>query len=307
MAEWSIATVSKTVALLRLVGSNPTPSAMGYTTISMIKQGFVSFARFFFARRSLFQLNLHLYKLSLRGLGVLNSDCESATGEPWFQIHIQSKLSPKIVVDVGANDEAYGHEVFKDAKIYAFEPHPASFKRLRLKSRGSVTPVWAAVGKRSGEATLWDFSNSAPRKAEQPTSQLASLHKNVIQDLYHQPAISYSVPLIALDDFAKAKKLSSIDLLKIDAEGHELEVLQGASQLITKGKIKVIQFEFNEMHAYSKVHMRDFYELLPHYEFFRLLPKELLPMGEYRPLTHELFGFQNIVCVHKSLRVTLSV
>lgn len=258
--------------------------------------------QFVFSRNALYSFNLHAYKLWLRSIGVLNSDTEEATGEPWLrrrlvELEREGKLSVKVIVDVGANDLAYGQDEFPKAKIYAFEPLPESFHRLKQGAARGVIPIQAAVGERVGSTDFFDFAPSAPRKSEQPTSQLASVHRDVIEKLYGQPAKKYRVKLTTLDTFARTRKISHIDFLKIDAEGNELAVLKGASRLLAANKIDIIQFEFNEIHAYSRVFMKDFYEALPDYTFYRLLPGGAAPLGPYRPLTHEIFGFQNIIAV----------
>ena len=47
------------------------------------------------------------------------------------------------------------------------------------------------------------------------------------------------VNVIKLDDFCNDYKISNIDLLKIDTEGHEKEVLEGALNLIKKKKLSI--------------------------------------------------------------------
>ena len=58
------------------------------------------------------------------------------------------------------------------------------------------------------------------------------------------------------------KKIDDIDFIKIDVEGHELAVLQGAVNMINQNRIKVIQFEFNVANILSRVFLKDFYDLL---------------------------------------------
>lgn len=254
----------------------------------------------FFARTILQKLNLHTFKLTLRSLGLLNSDTAQATGESVWLRQLAQSRHVTTIIDVGANDSAYGSLEFPKATIYAFEPHPTSFARLKQHAPTNVKPIHAAVGAKNQSTTLWDFATSAPLKASQPTSQLASLHKTVITKLHGQPATGYPTQVITLDSFATQQNITHIDLLKIDAEGNELAVLQGAQRLITQQKIDIIQFEFNEMMAYSHTHFLDFVELLPNFTFYRLLPNELMPLGPYRPLTHELYGFQNIIAIRQT-------
>jgi FkbM family methyltransferase len=264
---------------------------------------FFELYRWFLARPALRRFNLHCFKLTLRPLGLLNSETAQATGESAWLTQLAKTNQIKTIIDVGANDAAYGAQEFPNATIYAFEPHPVSYERLKKHAGANVHPVHAAVGAKSATAKLWDFAADAPLKATQPTSQLASLHKTVITQLHGQPATSYPVTITTLDSFAQKHRISHIDLLKIDAEGNELAVLEGAQQLIAKKRISIIQFEFNEMMAYSHTHFLDFVTLLPDYTFYRLLPDGLLPLGPYRPLTHELYGFQNVVAVHSNIKL----
>jgi hypothetical protein len=134
---------------------------------------------------------------------------------------------------------------------------------------------------------------------------MASLYQQVIEDFHHQPAKKYPVKTISLDDFIKNQKLKTIDWLKIDVEGHELSVLKGAKKAIHSQKIGLIQFEFNDMHAYSRTFFKDIEEALPSYTLYRLLPNGWYPLPPYRPLTHEIFGFQNLIALSPSWHQTL--
>lgn len=88
-------------------------------------------------------------------------------------------------------------------------------------------------------------------------------------------------------------------MIKIDAEGHELKVLAGARRSIARGMIEAIHFEFNAMNITSRVFFRDFYDLLPGYRFYRMLPGGLAPLGDYDPVTCEILAYQNIVALRQ--------
>lgn len=275
-----------------------------------MKHIFLSIYQYLFARSRFYHLNVHLYKLAVRSLGVLNSDTAASTGEPWLlrrlrKLQGDGQLTIDVIVDIGANDLAYGQDEFPNATIYAFEPHPDSFLRLKQNASLNVVPIQSAVGDHDNVIDFWDFADDAPRKKDQPTSQLATLHRNVIEQLYDQPVKKFRVKMKSLDSYSTMKKIGHIDLLKIDAEGNELAVLKGASQLLAGDKIDIIQFEFNEIHAYSRVFMKDFVELLNNFTFYRLLPLGAVKLGPYRPLTHEIFAFQNIVAVRNDINIHL--
>ncbi len=99
-----------------------------------------------------------------------------------------------------------------------------------------------------------------------------------------------------MDEYCKANNVSQIDLLKIDTEGFELEALQGATELLRNKAIKIIQFEFKEVNIVKRRCLKDFYELLDGFTFYRLDENRLIPLNEWQPI-HEIFMSQNIVAI----------
>ena len=73
--------------------------------------------------------------------------------------------------------------------------------------------------------------------------------------------------------------MNSIDLLKVDVEGHELAALQGTLPLIRSHSIRAIQWEFGNCHLSARTFLHDFLELLgPDYEVYRLCRDGLRPL-----------------------------
>jgi hypothetical protein len=123
------------------------------------------------------------------------------------------------------------------------------------------------------------------------------LHAGVIEQIHNAEPDQHVVDVIDLDTFSRDHDISIIHLLKIDTEGHELEVLKGAANMLRENRIRAIQFEFNEMNVVSRVFFKDFCDLLPNYKFYRMLSHGLGPLDPYSPLWCELFAFQNIVAL----------
>ncbi|MGC3982204.1 MAG: FkbM family methyltransferase [Steroidobacteraceae bacterium] len=247
----------------------------------------------FFGRRYFARFNRLLFMLGLRGMGVYNYQGASS-GERWFVGNLIATDEVVTVFDVGANVGSYSSQILefcRNAKVHAFEPHPLNFAKL-AQVRG-IESYNLALGNEEASLSLFDYQGAADG------SQHASVFKEVIEGLHKGASTAHKVRCVRLDEFCKSKDIDSIDFLKIDTEGNELDVLRGAGALLQDGRIKVIQFEFNEMNVVSRVYMRDFVNLLSDYELFRLLPSGLLPLT-YSPLLCELFAFQNIVAVAKS-------
>jgi FkbM family methyltransferase len=253
--------------------------------------------RFVFARKIFVRFNRFVCRCGFGGLGVLNFQNDEVSGENNFLNVLSSKISGGVVFDVGANVGRYSESVRKrmpDAKIFAFEPHPSNVSALRTRQLGEhFTVIQAAVGSVSGEITLFDYRDD-------DGSSHASVYQDVIEGFHNQPSVGHRVPMLSLDDFAECNGINMIDLLKIDTEGHEFHVLQGAQNLLKNRKIKIIQFEFNATNVSSRVYFRDFWQLLPDYQFYRLLPSSFLPISIYETLHCEIFAYQNVVALLRS-------
>jgi hypothetical protein len=90
---------------------------------------------------------------------------------------------------------------------------------------------------------------------------------------------SYSVPVRRLDDYAQEQQLAQIDFLKIDAEGFDLHVLEGASRLLDRQAIDVLMFEYADGWISSRRFLQEASAYLgtKPYELFRLYNGFLAP------------------------------
>lgn len=251
-----------------------------------------------FARPACYYFNRLLFELSLRGLGLLNADDEQASGELFLIDQLLSRLPAPVVFDVGANQGRYSTMVrqrIPSATVWAFEPHPETFRHLAAASKQfAFQAIPCGMGDMVGSFTLYD------RQSGDGTEH-ASLYRGVIEEIHARDAASVEVAVTTLDSFMEEQELGEIGLLKIDTEGNEYRVLQGAQKTLEAGKVAMIQIEFNEMNTVSRVFCRDFIAMLAGYAPYRLLPGSLLSLTPYRPLRHELFGFQNLVFIRKDL------
>ena len=95
---------------------------------------------------------------------------------------------------------------------------------------------------------------------------------------------SYNVQTIKLIDLIEKEKIKKIDLIKIDTEGHELEVLLGLGK-----KIKLIQtilIEFHSDNIYLKYSSNKIHNYLVKHNFF--LQKRLkFPFTEWEDRIYE--------------------
>lgn len=164
-------------------------------------------------------------------------------------------------VDVGAN--IGNHTVFFSKyyeKIFSFEPHPLIFKILCLNAEINSSKIHCFNVGVSSENRQARFHT--PHKTHVSSSKILK-ESSVHNDDF------LTIDLVSLDTVNELNK-EKIGLLKIDVEGHELEVLNGAEKLITKN-YPVILFE--QKRKDFKLGSSDCINLLKNhgYSFFRLI------------------------------------
>lgn len=253
--------------------------------------------QFLFARKAFYKFNKALYHLSLRGLGILNYESYKLSGEQAFIESYFSTLKEGVVLDVGANIGNYAKNILKispDIQIYAFEPHPITYKKLTMPVLSkNFHPFNMAVGSKNCESQLYDYE-------DRDGSPHASIYNEVIEGIHRGKAVAHDIKIRRLDSFLKEYFIDSVDLLKIDTEGNELDVLKGLGNWLPEGRIKAIHFEFNEMNVISRSFLKDFWDILPNYNFYRMVMDGLVPIKQYNSVDCEIYAFQNIVALIKN-------
>ena len=140
--------------------------------------------------------------------------------------------------NVGANALAYATR-FPNARILAFEPVFESFGHLKSNSRNirRILPIHCALGNHNG------ISQCSIHADSRNNTLVAGL-----EDEFHSsPSGNQDVQVVTLDTFVSEQGVGSIDLLKIDTEGYDLAVLQGASETLRRKEIKFVYFEFHHL------------------------------------------------------------
>ena len=241
----------------------------------------------FFSRRAFqpFYEKLHLATLRAMNYGAANDPKDS--GELFFLEYVKKHLGQQIIIfDIGANVGQFAtlaNTIFNGgATIYSFEPTGPSFKKLKNKFEGinNVKLFQLGMGDAPGKLELY-YDNEG--------SVLASAFNDNKNSL-----IKEEVEITTINKFTQENRIGQIDLLKIDVEGYELFVLQGASTLLTEGKVKYIQFEFGNSHVFSRHFLHDFAETLKGYKIYRLLQNGFYPINVNDP-RHEIFQTSNYV------------
>lgn len=181
-----------------------------------------------------------------------------------------------VIFDVGANIGEFTNYILslgENLELHCFEPVCLTYERLkkRLENHtGGVRLFLNPVGlsDRQGDATINIYGEYAGTN---------SLYKRCSAVATH-PLFSTSqeqkITLTTLDLYVKERSVERIDLLKIDVEGHELKVLEGAVASLADGKVGCIQFEYGGCFQDSGARLEDIFKLMKSngYNMFRLFP-----------------------------------
>ena len=154
--------------------------------------------------------------------------------------NISKLIKPNsIVLDIGAQtgNMAVAYSLFSK-NVIAFEPNPAAFEILEKNSTlNSITPYNFAISKEEGEC---EFHYSDPGLCNGGYASV--LNKGVGVTGHSLPLDVYMVNII---DFIKKyhpNDINNISFIKIDAEGHDKEIIPTLKEIIDINK-PIIQTE----------------------------------------------------------------
>ncbi|MEE4538584.1 MAG: FkbM family methyltransferase [Erythrobacter sp.] len=160
------------------------------------------------------------------------------------------------VMDVGANVGQSALTFLKEynaREVICFEPVRNNFAELeaRFANDPRVTCVQSALGSEEGSAVM---------TVEGPGSR-------ILADLSDNGSLTQGVAVTTLDKFCADAGITTIDFLKIDAEGSEVEVIEGAGEFLKSGNVGLLQVEAGISSTGPHVPLEEIWEKLATYDF----------------------------------------
>nr|WP_294861464.1 FkbM family methyltransferase [uncultured Fluviicola sp.] len=161
--------------------------------------------------------------------------CKSDSSDHLLNYLKQSKT----IFDIGANIGQTALNMFKTQQskrlnptIYAFEPYPKTFHKLKtnidLNKNNHIRAFNIGLSNEKGilHMTQHSPSNSGGFRMTQESTN------------------TISVPVISLDEFVYENHINHIDFIKIDVEGFEIQVIEGARKILETFK-PILIFEYS--------------------------------------------------------------
>ena len=265
-----------------------------------LKQSLGTAAITVLGRRSLWRLGRAIYKVARNDV----DNAPSSNGERWMQGQVLRVFAqePRVVVfDVGANVGDWTHMLLEQVpaeraaavQVHAFEPIRSTFESFGRgisahPRRTSVHAVQAALSDADGTLEMFEIEANGTTN---------SLHPDPF--LQGRPV---PIQTLRADSYCAQQGIDRVHLLKIDAEGHDVAVLQGAERLLREERVMVAQLEYNHRWVYSRHFLKDVFDLVrgTPYVVGKLTPAAVELYDEWH-FELERFFETNYVVMHRSL------
>jgi FkbM family methyltransferase len=177
-------------------------------------------------------------------VSMIESDIADRRG---FEIELQKEMAVLVmpgdnVIDCGANIGSHAcplaRRVGPAGLVLAVEPVPYLVERLEanrtLNELDNLIVVQSAVSSSSGRRT---FNAPLPTNWNQGAGSFHWLDTS-------EPAVQVDVETTTIDELARRFSLTNLRLLKLDVEGHEMDALLGASEVLSSFRPNVY-FEYH--------------------------------------------------------------
>jgi FkbM family methyltransferase len=137
---------------------------------------------------------------------------------------------------------------FPSAHVHAFEPHPNSFACLAEVSSDRLTAHRLALSDAAGEGQFFVYGElvdpTAPVAASMNNSLVQQRQFGLVAGQYSR---SITVEKSTVDLVCEQQGIETLELLKVDTEGHEREVLVGAAETLARRGVRFVFLEFETL------------------------------------------------------------
>jgi FkbM family methyltransferase len=190
------------------------------------------------------------------------------------------------VFDIGAHKAGYLYfflsQLEHSGSIIAFEPQPVLYKYLltlkQLFNWQNVRIESFAVSDKAGKALLY-----IPYNHGRPSSPCATITENRLPFEYQ---LTEEVTTISIDAYCRQHNTVP-DFLKVDVEGNELLVFQGAKEILQSRKPPIL-FECEKRFVGTETMMQTFDFLMGlGYQGYFIMGDKTFPLSEFDPAKHQ--------------------
>jgi FkbM family methyltransferase len=178
--------------------------------------------------------------------------------------------------------------------LHAFEPVPESRAMLEAAlvkqiERGEV---------RVNSIAISDESKSTQIYVPHFTGGTSTLHPD--SSVEYERLIDVSTSTV--DRYCAENAIEHVDLIKIDTEGNDFRVIRGARDMLLRGSVGVVQFEYNYRWIHSRSYLKDVFDQVEKTQYCvaKVCPDSLEVYVSWHPELERFFE-TNYALVHRKL------
>ena len=210
------------------------------------------------------------------------NNCDSKTnGEIYFYNNIKSNI--KVIFDVGCRTDS--EFINFDHEVHYFDPVPQFIDIISNAQLRNARPFFNKFGLSDENKEHFYF----------PTYQ--SFNDRTISCKVSDENNKIILQLRTAKDYIIKNQISEIDFLKIDTEGHELNVLKGFDRLLSI--VNIIQFEYGGTYLDVNIKLIDVINYLTNHNFHKFSY-----LTENGPILitdfNDHYQYFNILCINKN-------
>jgi FkbM family methyltransferase len=156
---------------------------------------------------------------------------------------------PVVAVDVGCRDgvRPAWRQLRPHALLVGFDPDPAECARLNELAGDPAQERYEALALAAseGERTLYLTADPQSSSLYPPNPRAIGRYPELWR---HEPRGTETIITSTLDSWARRSDVRSIDALKVDVQGAELDVLRGGQQSLDSVRVIEAEVEFQELY-----------------------------------------------------------
>jgi len=178
----------------------------------------------------------------------------------------KEKESGFTFLDIGCNKGFYTQNLInlfgQNNTFYLFDASDRFFdiSKNKFENKDNIKLFNSAVSDSVGTIEFYELESENDEVEGMSSTNNRDVFKNY-------KSIKKIVDSITLDSFIDDNGVGDIDFIKIDTEGHELNVLKGMSKALRDKKIKFIQIEYGDCLLETGKNLDDIINFLSNYDY----------------------------------------
>lgn len=260
------------------------------------------YVKIFSKYKVLKKINNRVLDCALSAKGYNNWRNLTESGEKFFIKNFLANDKTSLCIDIGANKGDFTRLLLEEtvAKVISFEPLPFKYSEM-VENLSEYVDRCTFVNKGVGAQ-----SETLKIHYNEERSEHASFSEEVKNVDYVVNSETLDIGVTSLDEYCNLNQISEIDLIKIDTEGFEKEVFEGANQTFNELQPKFIQIEYNWHQLFRNTSLYYFADKLPNYDVYQLTYNGMSKVDAKHPFSN-IYVFSNFVFIRKDISADLRI